>query len=233
MFDSATAIECCDHPPTTYTFREPGWARFFRSRKSSRIEFPQVLVYLEPMKIGYARVSSLGQSLDTQIDKLNAFGCEKIFQEKRSGASRAGREAVSAALEFCRQGDVLVVTRLDRLARSMFDLQDIARTLERKGVDFVVLDQNIDTTTPAGRLTFHLLGAVAEFERDLIAERRNEGIARARQRGVRFGRRPKLTDAQIHELRSAHKAGEARQALMQRFGISKTTFYRLTSAGGG
>jgi len=182
------------------------------------------------MRIGYARVSSLGQSLDTQIDKLAAFGCEKIFQEKRSGASRAGREAVNAALEFCRQGDVLVITRLDRLARSMFDLQEITRTLERKGVDFIVLDQNIDTTTPAGRLTFHLLGAVAEFERDLIAERRNEGIARARQRGVRFGRRPKLTEAQINELRTAHKAGEPRQALMQRFGISKTTFYRICGA---
>ncbi|HHL20336.1 MAG TPA: recombinase family protein [Aliiroseovarius sp.] len=179
------------------------------------------------MKIGYARVSSHGQNLDTQIEKLEAFGCEKIFQEKRSGAARAGRAAVNAALEFCREGDVLVITRLDRLARSMFDLQEITRTLERKGVDFIVLDQNIDTTTPAGRLTFHLLGAVAEFERDLIAERRNEGIARARAKGVKFGRKPKLSGGQLEELRAAHRAGEARQALMQRFGISKTTFYRL------
>ena len=101
-------------------------------------------------------MSSHGQSLDTQIEKLKAFGCEKVFQEKRSGASRDKREAVNAALEFCREGDVLVITKLDRLARSMFDLQEITKTLNRKGVDFIVLDQSIDTTTPAGRLTFHL-----------------------------------------------------------------------------
>jgi len=179
------------------------------------------------MKVGYARVSSHGQSLDTQIEKLTAFGCEKVFREKRSGASRDKREAVNAALEFCREGDVLVITKLDRLARSMFDLQEITKTLNRKGVDFIVLDQSIDTTTPAGRLTFHLLGAVAEFERDLIAERRNEGIEKAKERGVKFGRREKLTDAQVAELRAAHGAGEKRQELMKRFDISKSTFYRL------
>lgn len=179
------------------------------------------------MKVGYARVSSQGQSLDTQIEKLTAFGCEKVFQEKRSGASRDKREAVNAALEFCREGDVLVITKLDRLARSMSDLQDISKTLDRKGVDFIVLDQSIDTTTPAGRLTFHLLGAVAEFERDLIAERRNEGIEKAKAKGVKFGRREKLTDAQNRELRTAYGAGEPRKELMKRFDISKSTFYRL------
>jgi len=112
-------------------------------------------------------VSSHGQSLDTQNGKLTAFGCEKVFQKKRSGASRDKREAVNAALEFCREGDVPVITKLDRLARSMFDLQDITKTLDRKRVEFIVLDQSIETTTPASRLTFHLLGAVAEFERDL------------------------------------------------------------------
>lgn len=172
-------------------------------------------------------MSSHGQSLDTQVEKLTAFGCEKIFQEKKSGASRDTREAVNAALEFCREGDVLVTTKLDRLARSMFDLQDITKTLSRKGVDFVVLDQSIDTTTPAGRLTFHLLGAVAEFERDLIAERRNEGIEKAKAKGVKFGRREKLSEAQLQELRVAFEAGEARQELMKRFDISKSTFYRL------
>jgi DNA invertase Pin-like site-specific DNA recombinase len=183
------------------------------------------------MKIGYARVSSQGQSLDTQIEKLTAFGCEKIFQEKRSGASRDNRDAVNAALEFGREGDVLVITKLDRLARSMSDLQDISKTLNRKGVDFIVLDQSIDTTTPAGRLTFHLLGAVAEFERDLIAERRNEGIEKAKAKGVKFGRREKLTAAQVEELRAAYGAGEKRPELMQRFGISKSTFYRLCPGG--
>lgn len=179
------------------------------------------------MKIGYARVSSLGQSLDTQIEKLEAFGCEKVFQEKRSGASTDKRLAVKEALEFCREGDVLVITKLDRLARSMFDLQGIVQELERKKVDFVVLDQKIDTTTPTGRLTFHLLGAVAEFERDLINERRNEGIERAKAKGVRLGRKPKLTEDQIKELREANREGEDTNALIKRFGLSKATFYRL------
>lgn len=163
-----------------------------------------------------------------QLEKLTAFGCEKVFQEKKSGASTRKREAVNDALEFCREGDVLVVTKLDRLARSMFDLQAIVATLERKKVDLVVLDQKIDTTTPTGRLTFHLLGAVAEFERELIAERRNDGIASALAKGVKFGRREKLTQSQVEELRDARRAGEARAALQARFGISKSTFYRLT-----
>ncbi|KAF0675887.1 recombinase family protein [Profundibacterium mesophilum] len=179
------------------------------------------------MRIGYARVSSQGQSLDAQIAALTAQGCEKLFEEKRSGASRAGRAALREALDFCREGDVLIVTRLDRLARSMFDLQEIAQGLERKGVDLVVLDQRIDTTTPAGRLTFHLLGAVAEFERDLIAARRSEGIARAMARGVKFGRRAKLTPAQARQLRADHAQGVPRRTLMARHGISKSTFYRL------
>ena len=181
------------------------------------------------MKVGYARVSSVGQSLDTQIDKLTAFGCEKVFQEKRSGATRKKREAVNAALEFCREGDVLVITKLDRLARSMFDLQDITKTLARKGVDLIVLDQSIDTTTPAGRLTFHLLGAVAEFERDLISERQAEGIEKAKQKGVRFGRKPKLTPDQVEEMLAAYEAGEEARDLMQRYGISKSSFHRLRS----
>lgn len=180
------------------------------------------------MNIGYARVSSVGQSLDVQLQKLAEFGCEKVFQEKKSGASTQKRDAVNDALEFCREGDVLVVTKLDRLARSMFDLQSIAATLERKKVDLVVLDQKIDTTTPAGRLTFHLLGAVAEFERDLIAERRNEGIANAIAKGVKFGRRDKLMPVQVEELRAARRAGESRASLQERFGISKSSFYRLT-----
>ena len=173
-------------------------------------------------------MSSVGQSLDMQLEKLKAYGCEKVFQEKKSGASTRKREAVNAALEFCREGDVLVVTKLDRLARSMFDLQAIVATLERKKVDLVVLDQKIDTTTPTGRLTFHLLGAVAEFERDLIAERRTEGIESALAKGVKFGRHEKLTSAQVEELRAARRAGESRVTLQDRFGISKSTFYRLT-----
>lgn len=183
------------------------------------------------MKIGYARVSSVGQSLDAQLERLAAVGCEKVFQEKRSGGTTHKRQAVNEALEFCREGDVLVVTKLDRLARSMFDLQSIVATLERKKVDLVVLDQQIDTTTPTGRLTFHLLGAVAEFERELINERRNEGMERAKANGVRFGRKSKLTDAEVEALREADRAGESPGAIMKRFGVSKATFYRLCPRG--
>lgn len=179
------------------------------------------------MKIGYARVSSRGQSLDVQISKLQGAGCEKIFEESRSGGKGTSRPVLEQALEFAREGDVLYVTKLDRLARSLSDLNSITGLLSKKKADFVVLDQAIDTTTPTGRLTFSLLGAIAEFERDLIAERRDEGIAQAKGRGVKFGRPASLTDKQIEELREAHRAGEPRQSLMQRFGISKASFYRL------
>jgi DNA invertase Pin-like site-specific DNA recombinase len=178
------------------------------------------------MKVGYARVSSRGQSLEVQIEKLRAAGCEKVFEEKRSGGKGTARPELAQALEYVREGDALIVTKLDRLARSLSDLSTITGTLSRKEVGFVVLDQAIDTTTPTGRLTFHLLGAIAEFERDLIAERRDEGIALAKNRGVKFGRKPKLTEKEKEALREAHRAGGTPAALMQRFGISKASFYR-------
>ena len=179
-------------------------------------------------RIGYARTSTADQiaGLEAQVAELNANGIDRLFKEQVS--SVAERAELDAALAYVRDGDTFIVTKLDRLARSMFDLQEITKTLERKGVDFVVLDQAIDTTTPAGRLTFHLLGAVAEFERDLIAERRTEGIAHAKGRGVKFGRREKLTASQLEELKAARRAGESRAALMKRFAISKSSFYRLT-----
>ena len=132
------------------------------------------------MKVGCAYVSSDGRSLDTQIDKLTTFGCETAFHEKRFDASRQKREAVNAALAFCKEGDVLVITKLDCVDRSMFDLQDFTTTLERKAVDFIVLDQSIVNTSPAGRLPFYLLGAVDEFERELISERQAEGIEKVK-----------------------------------------------------
>ena len=181
------------------------------------------------MKIGYARVSSRGQSLDVQTSKLRDAGCEKIFEETRSGGKGTSRPVLQQALEFARDGDVLYVTKLDRLARSLSDLNTITGLLSKKKADFVVLDQAIDTTTPTGRLTFSLLGAIAEFERDLIAERRDEGIAQAKGRGVQFGRPPRLSEIEIEQLRAGHRAGESRALLMQRFKISKASFYRFCS----
>lgn len=178
------------------------------------------------MRIGYARVSSRGQSLELQLDKLRAVGCEKIFEEKRSGGKGTSRPELQSALEYVREGDSLFVTKLDRLARSMGDLHTIAATLSRKGVDFVVLDQAIDTTTPTGRLTFHVLGAIAEFERDLIADRRDEGIEEALKNGVKFGRRPSLSDDEKSRLQEDHKAGIGWRELAERYGVSKATIFR-------
>lgn len=181
------------------------------------------------MKIGYARVSSRGQSLELQLDKLRAAGCEKIFEEKRSGGKGTARPELAQALEFVREGDTLHVTKLDRLARSLSDLNTITGKLSHKEVGFVVLDQAIDTTTPTGRLTFHLLGAIAEFERDLIAERRDEGIAQAKGRGVKFGRRPSLTEDDKTRLRAEHQTGEDWRTLCERYRVSKATFFRVLS----
>ena len=139
--------------------------------------------------IGYARVSSLGQSLDVQIDKLKH--CEMIFQEKKSGTTDK-RSRLKACLEYVRAGDVLVVTRLDRLARSTLDLCQIAKKLEQKDVDLQVLDQSINTGDATGRLLFNMLGAIGQFETEIRAERQMEGIHKAKQRGVAFGRQKEI-----------------------------------------
>src|SRR4051812_47308125 len=126
----------------------------------------------QPMTIiAYARVSTLGQSLEVQLDQLRAAGAEEVFQEQRSGTSTAGRDQLEAALRFSRKGDVFIVTRLDRLAHSMSDLRRIVDTLTEKGVGFRVLQQPFDTTTSEGRLLLNILGAFAEFETSIRAER--------------------------------------------------------------
>lgn len=179
------------------------------------------------MNIGYARVSTSGQSLEIQVDRLRQYGCEKLFQEKKGGGSRAGRTELGAALEFVREGDVLVVTRLDRLARSMHDLVQATKELERKQVGLVVLEQELNTTTAAGKLLFHLLGAVAEFERSLINERIAEGVAKAKASGVKFGRKGKLTAAELSTLRQEFESGANKVELARKYGIHRSSLYRL------
>jgi len=184
----------------------------------------------EGIKVGYARVSSQSQSLDNQRDRLAQFGCQRVFEEKYSGSTADNRKSLQDALQFVRQGDTLIVTKLDRLARSATDLGNIANMLQKKSVDLVVLDQHIDTTTPSGKLMFTMIGAFAEFERDLIRARCQEGIQRAKEKGVKFGRQPKLTQDQLVQLKADFEEGTiGKSSLALKYGISRSSVYRLLS----
>lgn len=173
--------------------------------------------------VGYARVSSVGQSLDVQLSKLQH--CDKIYAEKKSGVV-GKRSRLEACLEYVREGDMLVVTRLDRLARSTLHLCQIAAELERKQVNLQVLDQSINTSNATGRLLFHMLGAIAQFETEIRAERQSDGIQKAKAQGVRFGQAKKLTPLQITELQNKRKQGALIKTLMQDYRLSKATVYR-------
>lgn len=183
------------------------------------------------MKIGYARVSSHGQKLDVQLDRLK--DCDKLFQEKVSACSTNGRIELKKALDFVREGDTFMVTRLDRLARSVIDLSEIVKILESKSVDLIVLDQRIDTTSIYGKLQFNILSALGEFERELIRERSAEGRANAKAKGVKFGAKPKLGNQNLLELREEFlTSGINKSELAKRYGISRSSVYRLVSSAG-
>ena len=177
--------------------------------------------------IGYARVSSAGQSLDVQLQKLDKANCTKVYREKRSGRQAENRPQLQAALEYVREGDVLVVSRLDRMARSVLDLARIADLLKKKGVSLRVLDQGLDTSTAEGVLLFNLLGAFAEFEADIRSERQRDGIALAQMKGVRFGRKKALTEEQEDRIRRMRaEDGFSIEQLVERFAISRSCVYR-------
>ena len=152
------------------------------------------------MIIGYARVSTDDQSLDSQTDALAVAGAEKVFADRISGSRRA-RPELDKMLEQLRDGDVLTVTKYDRLARSLKDLLEIVETIRARGAGFRSLAEDIDTTTPAGRLVFHVFASIAQFERERISERTREGLASARKRGRIGGRPPALSAAQRDEVR--------------------------------
>jgi len=182
------------------------------------------------MRIGYARVSSESQNLGNQLNRLEGDGCEEIYCEKYSAAAATNRKKLNEALRFVRKGDALVVTKLDRLARSATDLGNIATQLQEQEVDLVVLDQAIDTGTPTGKLMFTMIGAFAEFERDLIRERCQEGIQKAKERGVKFGRPSKLSDEQLVALKEEFAASNSSKAeLAFKYGISRASLYRLVA----
>ncbi len=175
---------------------------------------------------GYTRVSSVGQSLDVQLEKLTHR--DKIFREKKSGAL-GKRPRLQACLEYVREGDTLVVTRLDRLARSTLHLCQIADELARKQVHLQVVDQHIDTSNATGRLLFNMLGAIAQFETEIRAERQMDGIQKAKEQGVHFGRQKRLTPQQITELRRRRKKGTLIKTLMADYRLSKASVYRYLS----
>jgi DNA invertase Pin-like site-specific DNA recombinase len=177
------------------------------------------------MLIGYARVSTDDQKLDLQLDALKKAGCERIFDDRISGA-KSDRPGLREALNVCRSGDTLVVWRLDRLGRSLKDLIAMAETLKEQGIGFKSITESIDTTTPGGQLIFHMFGALAEFERNLIRERVNAGLSAARARG-KVGGRPKLLDANKQQLAVDLYAGRKHsiKEICEMLGVSKTTLY--------
>jgi DNA invertase Pin-like site-specific DNA recombinase len=177
---------------------------------------------------GYARVSTDGQSLAAQIAELKSAKCEKIFQEKISGA-RSDRKQLARLMAALAKGDVLVVTRLDRLARSTRDLLNLLGAIAEKGAGFKSLrDVWADTTTAHGRLMLTVLGGLAEFERELIRTRTGEGRERAKARGVILGRKPKLTGHQRREAIARREAGEVLTDIARSYNVSHSTISRLS-----
>jgi DNA invertase Pin-like site-specific DNA recombinase len=183
------------------------------------------------MNIGYARVSTHDQTLDLQRDALEKAECEKIFTDTVSG-TKAERKGLEEALSHLRRGDTLVVWRLDRLGRSLRHLIDTITTLAEQGVGFKSLTENIDTTTSGGKLVFHIFGALAEFEREIIRERTQAGLASARSRGKVGGRPKALSAKEVRILRNmAADKSLTVSDICKTLGVGRTTFYRYVKAG--
>ena len=180
------------------------------------------------MKIGYARVSTAsGQEsgLETQIDALKKAGCERIYSDKLSGKNR-DRPELEAMLKALRKGDHVVAVKIDRIARSMGDLYGIAKSIEDAGCDMTFLDQDIDTSTPTGKLLFGILGSLAEFERSLIVSRVKAGQARAKARGTKLGRKRSTTKQQDSQMLLAYRDGESWNQIADTFKVSRMSVYR-------
>jgi DNA invertase Pin-like site-specific DNA recombinase len=181
------------------------------------------------MLVGYARVSTPDQHLTLQRDALKGVGCKRIFSDIASGAT-PDRSGLTKALEFVRRGDTLVVWKLDRLGRSLQHLIESVRQLETRRIGFRSLQESIDTTTSGGKLIFHVFGALAEFERDIIRERTNAGLAAARARGRKGGRPRVLDDKKLSLARVLYKDNTAPATICATLGISKSSLYRYLGA---
>jgi len=183
-------------------------------------------------RIGYARVSTDDQNLDLQRDALALAGCSVVYEETISGKS-ADRPELEHCLKSLRCGDTLVVWRLDRLGRSLPDLVGIVSRLEQERVGFESINERIETTSAAGKLIFHVFAALAEFERNLIRERTHAGLAAARARGRKGGRKPALEEAQVREIKALLKDPQIQVgSVAKRYGVSRTTLYRYVGKAG-
>ncbi len=179
------------------------------------------------MRIGYARVSTLDQNPELQLEKLREAGCERVIVEKASGAKADRPELTRLLRDLLRQGDTLVVWKLDRLARSLKQLIETAEDLKGRGIGLVSLTDAIDTSSPGGMLVFHMLGAIAEFERALIRERTTAGLAEARRKGKVGGRRRRMTEKDAAAAKALLADGSlTSKEVAARFGVSKATLYR-------
>jgi len=180
------------------------------------------------MLVGYARTSTLDQTagLEAQERELAEAGCTKVFVEQVSSVDVKAREALAQALEFVREGDTLVVTKLDRLARSVAHLMELLEMIEAKGASLRILSMGIDTSTATGKLMLTLLGGVAEFERSIMLERQREGIAKAKALGKYKGRKP-TAKAKAEEVLKLHQEGVGGTAIAKRLGIGRASVYRI------
>jgi DNA invertase Pin-like site-specific DNA recombinase len=181
------------------------------------------------MRIGYARVSTDEQSLDLQLDALKEAGCQRLVTDKAS-ATKADRPGLAEALSYLRDGDVLVIWKLDRLGRTVKGLVDFVAELQGRGVQFRSLTEGIDTTTPAGRFFFHIMASLAQMERELLAERTRAGLAAARRRGRRSGRRRRMTPGKVESARELLKGGMSARDVAENLGVSIPTLYRWVPA---
>jgi DNA invertase Pin-like site-specific DNA recombinase len=183
------------------------------------------------MIVGYARTSTLDQTagLDAQHRELEQAGCEKVFTEQVSSVDVRQREKLAEALEFIREGDTLVVTKLDRLARSVAHLMEILEAVATRGAALRILSMGIDTGTATGKLMLTILGGVAEFEREIMLERQREGIAKAKAAGKYKGRKP-TARAKAKEVKALHKDGVGPTEIAKRLGIARASVYRILAA---
>jgi len=177
------------------------------------------------LRIGYARVSTDDQSLDLQLDALHAARCDHIFEDRQSGKSR-NRPGLEQALSKVGAGDQIVVYRLDRMGRNFRHLVDIADELRERGADLVSLSEGIDTSSSVGEVVFRLFSVFSDFERKVIVERTVAGLAAARSRGVKFGRRPVVTDQMMTKARQRIEAGDKMSAVAAELGVGRSTLFR-------